>query len=158
MLSISRTTDEDVEACVELLSILFAQEAEFEADPARHRAGLRALLARPDTALLYCAREGRTIIGMVSLLLTVSTALGEPVAWLEDLVVAPTARGRGVGTALLEFAIAEARRRGLKRVTLLTDPHNRGAQELYQRFGFTRSEMVVYRRLLGSPPSPSSDS
>jgi len=81
----------------------------------------------------------------VNLLFTVSTAEGGPAAWLEDLVVLPDRRGRGIGGELLAAAIASARGRGCTRITLLTDETNAPAQRFYGRAGFKRSRMVPYR-------------
>lgn len=59
-----------------LLGLLFGQEAEFVADPLRQQGGLAELLAHPDrSSVLVAEREGE-VLGMVSLQVTVSTALG----------------------------------------------------------------------------------
>jgi ribosomal protein S18 acetylase RimI-like enzyme len=97
---------------------------------------------------LLVAREGAEVVGMVSLLWSTSTALGGPVAWLEDLVVAEDRRGQGLGKALLEAAVAHGRARGLLRITLLTDGDNARAQALYASLGFQASPMVPMRLLL----------
>ena len=57
-------------------------------------------------------------------------------ALLEDMVVAPPARGKGVGSLLLQHAIAQAKAQGCKRVTLLTDGDNEEAKRFYQAQGF----------------------
>ncbi|MNY66030.1 putative phosphinothricin acetyltransferase YwnH [compost metagenome] len=77
-----------------------------------------------------------------------STALGARVALLEDMVVDTGARGTGIGSALLEQAIAHARDSGCRRITLLTDGDNAAAQRLYRRHGFGRSPMVPLRLAL----------
>jgi GNAT superfamily N-acetyltransferase len=82
---------------------------------------------------------------MVNLLYTVSTALGDRVALLEDMVVSPNVRGSGVGSRLLEQAIQLARLDGCKRITLLTDRANEPAQRFYQKHGFVSSVMVPLR-------------
>jgi len=51
------------------------------------------------------------------------------------LAAAPEARGRGVGSALLTFALEEARARGLERVSLTCKEN---LVVFYERFGFTR--------------------
>jgi GNAT superfamily N-acetyltransferase len=84
---------------------------------------------------------------MVGLLFTVSTALGARVAWLEDMVVAPEARGRGIGGALVDAALAQARAAGCRRVTLLTDADNADAHRFYRRHGFAASPMRPFRFL-----------
>lgn len=139
----------DVEAMARLLGRLFAQEAEFKADAAAQRRGLRLILRHPSRGSLLVADAGGRVVGMVSLLASVSTALGAPVAWLEDLVVDPASRGRGLGRSLLGAALALARRRGWKRVSLLTDADNARAQALYRSHGFESSPMRPYRRRVG---------
>lgn len=47
-------------------------------------------------------------------------------------------RGKGVGRALLEAALARARRVGLTRVELTVRADNRRAIALYRKFGFVR--------------------
>jgi RimJ/RimL family protein N-acetyltransferase len=58
-------------------------------------------------------------------------------ATLFGMVVAPLQRGQGLGRALVEAALAEARARtGVHRVLLTVTEGNRAAQALYERCGF----------------------
>jgi len=136
---------EDLEAMVELLGRLFGQEAEFHANPERQRAALRSILALPDHGSLLVAQWLPEIVGMVSLHYTISTAEGGTAAWLEDMVVDPRFRGRGVGSRLVEAAFATCRTKGVRRVTLLTDKVNASAQRFYRRHGFAESPMLPMR-------------
>lgn len=145
---IELATEADIPALAELLGVLFTQEAEFTPDPRAQRRGLAQLVGHPQTGAVLVVRDGDAITAMVNLLFTVSTALGERVALLEDMVVAPAARGAGVGSALLGEAIAFARRSGCRRITLLTDGDNEAARRFYARQGFTASAMVPYRLTL----------
>jgi len=82
---------------------------------------------------------------MVSLLYTISTALGGKVALLEDMIVASPYRNQGVGKALLSHVLTFAQNQKIKRVTLLTDKTNTKAQRWYQTFGFEESIMLPMR-------------
>ena len=137
----------DIPALVALLQALFAREREFTPNPDLQRQGLELILARPSSGQVFVARDGADVLGMVSLLFTVSTALGAPVCWLEDMVVRGDARGRGIGSRLVAQALAHAHGRGFARVTLLTDADNAGARRFYQRHGFAASDMVAMRWL-----------
>ncbi|MBU2720863.1 GNAT family N-acetyltransferase [Acidithiobacillus ferridurans] len=139
----------DIPALCALLDILFSQEAEFKPDHEAQRRGLARILSNPEIGLIVVARQDSQVIGMVNLLYTVSTALGERVALLEDMVVSPAARSAGVGSRLLEQAIQFARLNGCKRITLLTDRANESAQRFYQRHGFGFSAMIPLRLSLG---------
>lgn len=147
-MSIRLATTADLPALCGLLDQLFAQEAEFAPDRAAQQRGLAAILADATVGQILVADEGGHIVAMVNLLYTVSTALGARVALLEDMVVDADARGRGLGSALLEQAIAHARDSGCRRITLLTDGDNTAGQRFYARHGFARSPMIPLRRTL----------
>jgi GNAT superfamily N-acetyltransferase len=142
---IDAATPDDVPRLCELLGHLFAQEADFRPDPDRQAAGLRLILADPTRGRILVAREAGRVVGMVSLLFTISTALGGPAVLLEDMVVDPARRGAGIGGALLRAAIDDARAGGFRRITLLTDRANAAAMRFYRRAGFEPSAMVPLR-------------
>lgn len=54
------------------------------------------------------------------------------------LAVAKAARGRGAGTVLARWCVDEARRRGWRELTLLTQPEMDVAQRIYAGLGFLR--------------------
>lgn len=138
----------DLEALVELVEVLCEQEMEFNPDAPTQRRGLHAPVADPGHGRVLVAElEGR-MVGMVSIQLTVSTALGAPAAILEDLIVDPQCRGAGIGSTLLASAIEQAEALGCRRITLLVDADNADAQRLYERHGFLPSTMVPMRRFL----------
>lgn len=136
---------DDVDAVVALLGLLFAQEADFSPDAERQRRALETLLGDPGRGVVLVATAAGAVVGTVALLRSLSTAVGGDVCWLEDLVVDPAHRRAGVGRALVQAAIVEARRRGWARITLLTDPDNDAGQRLYAALGFARSSMVTMR-------------
>lgn len=142
---IEKATLADIPALSDLLSVLFTQEAEFTPDPEAQRRGLAHIIGNAAMGAVWVAKQDDRIIGMVNILFTVSTALGERVALLEDMVVAPAHRGAGVGSALIAAAIAWARGQGCRRITLLTDRANEAAQRFYRRQGFATSNMLPMR-------------
>lgn len=136
---------DDLPQLVELLDILFHQEHELAPDAAKQLRGLRLIVEDPAIGRIHVAREGARVLGMVSILQTVSTAEGGPAGMLEDFVVRPECRGKGVGAQLLAYAIGRAKADGLLRLMLLTDGDNFNAQRLYERAGFLRSGMLPMR-------------
>jgi len=135
----------DLPQLVELLGVLFTQEAELNPDPQKQRRALELILAEPSRARIYVAREAGTVIAMAALHFTTSTAEGGKVAWFEDCIVRPEYRRKGIGKALLEYVIAQARAEGALRVMLLTDGDNARAHALYRKIGFTDSAMLAMR-------------
>src|SRR6185295_9839779 len=142
-LDVART--DELPQLVALLAILFSQETEFTADYDKQTRALERILSDSSAGTVYVAREGSLVVAMASLLYTVSTAEGGTAALFEDLVVLPTHRGQGIATALVGFIIAEAKRRGVLRLTLLTDMQNEQAQAFYRRLGFADSSMKPMR-------------
>ena len=147
---------EDLPRLVELLGMLFALEAEFAPDASKQQRALELILADTRIGRVFVARDGERVVAMATLLYTVSTAEGGKAALFEDLVVAPEARGSGVGPALLQCVIEEARKEGLLRLTLLTDGDNDRAQALYRKCGFEASTMRPMRLKLAGPRKSSS--
>jgi GNAT superfamily N-acetyltransferase len=56
--------------------------------------------------------------------------------WLEDLFVAESARGSGLGRAMVEAAVERAGQRGCRRIELDVDDANAPARGLYESLGF----------------------
>lgn len=135
----------DVGQLTDLLTVLFAQEADFTPNRSLQEQGLRLIIESPHIGIVFVARNGSDIVGMVSLLFTISTAQGGRVCWLEDMVIRSDRRGGGLGTRLLQHAIGHARSHGCSRITLLTDQGNAGAIHFYGRHGFAKSEMTALR-------------
>ena len=95
-----------------------------------------------NTVLIARDADGR-IVGTTTLV-TFPLATGIR-AWIHDVVVDEQARGRGVGRALTEAALAQADRLGAWTVDLTTRPWREDANRLYERMGFERRESNVYR-------------
>ena len=93
--------------------------------------------------MLFLARVDGAIVGSLTLAFyRIPTGLK---AWIEDVVVDDAVRGRGVGAALNQAALAEARRRGSKDLSLTSRPSRQAANRLYLRLGFVARETNMYR-------------
>ncbi len=90
------------------------------------------LLEDPNTEYLLAGSDG---VAQLRYRLSVWTAA--PDCWLEDLFVRESARGRGLGRALVEAAFERARARGCRRIELDTNDTNTGAIRLYESLGFS---------------------
>ena len=142
---IAEATLDDVPRLSELLSVLFAQESDFEPCDEKQREGLRQIIASPDVGRILVWRDDTGPRAMVNLLFTISTAKGGRVALLEDMVVHPSLRGHSVGEKLLAAAIQFCREQRCARITLLTDRENESARRFYARQGFQVSAMAPMR-------------
>jgi len=144
-LLIEPATLDDLPQLADLLYDLFSHEADFIPNKEKQMRGLRLILEQPNRGRIFVLRGGERIIGMINLLITISTAEGGFVLILEDLVVHSDHRGQGYGGRLLEHALGYARSKDFLRITLLTDKLEEGARSFYERHGFRQSGMVPMR-------------
>jgi GNAT superfamily N-acetyltransferase len=92
------------------------------------------------------AECGGQLLGLTNYLFHRSTTAIEPVCYLQDLFTAGTARGKGVGRALIQGVYDQARHAGSPRVYWQTHQTNLTAMQLYDKVA-EHSGFVVYRKL-----------
>jgi len=148
-LRIEPATLDDLSELTGLLMDLFSQEEDFTPDREKQLRGLRLILEQPSRGRIFVVRNHQKIIGMINLLITISTAEGGFVLLLEDLVIRQEHRGQGYGSRLLKHAIEFARQKNFLRITLLTDRPNE-SRMFYQKHGFTESGMIPMRLYLNA--------
>lgn len=142
---IEQATMEDLPQMVDLLYELFGQEGDFVPDRMKQERGLHLILEQPSRGRIFVYRWNDTIVGMVNLLFTISTAEGGFVVLLEDVIVRVDYRGRGVGSQLIKHVIDYAKKKEFLRITLLTDRINAEGQAFFQKLGFFKSQMIPLR-------------
>jgi ribosomal protein S18 acetylase RimI-like enzyme len=81
--------------------------------------------------------EGAGAAGVCQLRYRLSIWTGSEDCWLEDLFVAESARGSGLGRALTEAAFESAAERGCKRIELDVNEQNTDALRFYESLGFS---------------------
>jgi GNAT superfamily N-acetyltransferase len=86
-----------------------------------------------------------TLAGLAHLVFHPSTWASQPYCYLEDLFVAPSARGSGLSRQLIDAVYAEADRRGAARVYWETQEYNGAARSLYDLVAH-RTSFVIYER------------
>lgn len=145
---IGRAEREEIGQMLGLLEELFSLEQDFSFDADRARRGLDALLDEPERATVLVARQNnRRLIGMCTAQLVLSTAQGGYSAWVEDVVVAATHRGRGVGARLLHALEHWCRERGAHRMQLVADRDNLHALRFYARESWSDTNLYVLKKL-----------
>jgi len=109
-----------------------AREQEFTDDVWRERAQRGA---SGDNITFIAEHEGRWL-GIVTGLARDPDVPNDPRPELVGMFVAPDARGRGIGAALVDAVVGWARARRASGLTLWVTVTNRPAVELYERCGF----------------------
>jgi RimJ/RimL family protein N-acetyltransferase len=104
-------------------------------DAADERRYLRAIRRYPNAAV-FVADDNGEIVGRLSIARDQHPS-SRHVADL-GLMVAATHRRQGIGTKLLEAAVAWGRQSGVRKLELHVFPWNEGAIALYEKFGFVQ--------------------
>jgi GNAT superfamily N-acetyltransferase len=99
---------------------------------------------RPDM-LGWIARAGRQAVGLAHVIVHSHGWQVAPVTYLQDLFVAPSLRGQGLGRKLIETVYADADAAGRPNVYWLTQTGNAAARQLYDRIGVA-SDFMKYTR------------
>ncbi|MBI5803895.1 GNAT family N-acetyltransferase [Candidatus Pacearchaeota archaeon] len=131
------------EASSLLLDVFHSEKKDIDYPPKWLKASLnpeknKKLYAKFDVKYLryWVAVSEKKVVGIVGLY---THAYGEKESyWLGWYCVSPEFRGRGVGKALLEFAIDKSRKAGKKWLRLYTsnDPGEKRANQIYDKLGF----------------------
>jgi GNAT superfamily N-acetyltransferase len=97
--------------------------------------------ASPDQTL-YVAEYGGEVVGTFQTMVTTSlTGRGSSAMIIEAVQTRADMRGQGIGAAMIEFAIAEAKGRGLRLVQLTSNALRKDAHRFYERLGFKPSHL-----------------
>ncbi len=104
---------------------------------------LEKIINQPCVFIFLARDESKTICGTLSLVLfDIPTGTR---AWIEDVVVDLSSRGKGVGKSLLKEALSFAHSKNVKTVDLTSRPSRESANKLYQNLGFELRDTNVYR-------------
>jgi GNAT superfamily N-acetyltransferase len=116
-----------------------------EIDSDRNRFFFRRFLAPSEDGELLAARdESGLILGYACLYWHFSSLAAVETVLMNDLFVAPEARGRGIGRTLIEASRAVARARGAAWLEWATAPDNHTAQRLYDSMTSEKSTWLEY--------------
>lgn len=104
-------------------------------DAARAAVGLEQAINSRDSAVLVAADHAGGLIGLCTAYQDLHSIRFGYRAWIEDLVVDPRHRSRGVGKALLDAAKGWARERGAMHLELDSGLERTDAHRFYRREG-----------------------
>lgn len=140
---VAEVTDDLVDAFARLIPQLSSSS------PPPSRDDLVEMVTSASSVLLIARHPSGTVVGSLTLaLFRVPTGLR---AWIEDVVVDDSARGEGVGEALVVAATGRAAAAGARSVDLTSRPSREAANRLYLRLGFEPRTTNVYRRTVEPP-------
>ena len=136
-------------ADLDLLVPLFNAYRQFYRLPSEPERVRRFLLERFEhhQSVILLAFEYAAAVGFIQLYPSFSSGAMARIFILNDLFVAPEARRRGVGSALLQAAAEYGRSSGALQLVLSTEVTNTTAQAVYERIGWKRDTVFCVYRL-----------
>lgn len=147
-MTIRPATPTDLPRIFEIFEEILAEGdsyAEFGPDPERTR--MRQYWAPPDGRTYVVEEQGRVVGGVV---IKPNRSAGDPTISNAAFLVTKDSRGKGAGTTLGEFVVAEAAKLGYRAMQFnLVVSTNTSAVRLWKRLGF-----AVTKTLPGAFPHP----
>ncbi len=131
----------------QLLPLIAAYQRFYEVeeiDDERNRAFFVRFIAPSDDGMLLGAWRGEQICGYACLYWHFTSLVPAETVLMNDLFVTESARGSGIGRALIDASATIARQRGAHHLEWATAPDNKTAQRLYDSTGAERSTWVEY--------------
>jgi GNAT superfamily N-acetyltransferase len=116
------------------------------------RAAALALIEEPQLGRLWVTCEGERVVGYVAATLGFSFEYRGREAFVDELFIAESHRGRGLGREALELAEAYCREMGVNAMHLEVERHREPALELYRRRGFEDRNRCLLTKWIGGEP------
>jgi len=143
-IEIEEASSDDLTQMAELIGILFQIEKDFSIDFEKQLSGITKLHTDEGSVLLVAKHEGK-VVGMVTMQRLISSAAGDYIGQIEDLVVDEQYRKMGVGSRLInKIRFIALQEYAYKRVQLAADMDNTNALSFYTRRGFRRTNLNVF--------------
>ena len=115
------------------------------------------LLLRPHRGRFVVAVEDGRLVGVAAVSFGFPLEHGGRGAWLDELYVEPSSRGRGTGDRLLAAALATASQNGAVAIDLEVERGHEAVERLYRRHGFTPVSRARWARRLPAPTQPTAE-
>ncbi|MDX8342634.1 GNAT family N-acetyltransferase [Rossellomorea sp. YZS02] len=132
-------TEQDVDHIVEMLAddVLGKQRERYEQPlPQSYLQAFKAIDTDPNNELVV-ACDGEKVVGVQQITFTpYLTHQGGWRATIEGVRTSASVRGEGVGTKMIQWAIARAEERGCHLIQLTTDKQRPEALRFYEKLGF----------------------
>ena len=112
------------------------------------RAAIEGLLDDPDRGRLWVLTDGDTIVGYLAVTFGWSLEWGGRDAFVDELYLAPSHRGSGIGRTAIALAEDACRAAGVRALHLEVERENARGRALYASTGFADTDRLLLTRRL----------
>ena len=138
---------EDIAGILPLMRVFYDDDG-YGFDSAIAHAALTALARDSRLGRLWVVRDAGSIVAYLAVTFGFSLEFGGRDAFVDELVVAPSHQGRGLGTEALAVAEAECRAAGIRALHLEVEFAKERARLLYEKAGYvSHSRHLLTKRL-----------
>jgi GNAT superfamily N-acetyltransferase len=149
-LNIQLASAHDLDAVFDLMRHMQADDPwEEPFDEHTVRKNLHELLNNPHFGVVYLVRENQNPVAYLVICFDFSLEYRGKGAWIDELFVEASHRGRGIGSRLLDLADQASREQGARALHLEVNHGNR-ANELYRRRGFVDHHRFLMTKTLST--------
>ena len=146
--------ESDVGILLELMRALYNEDGSTPLREDAAETALRGLLAAPDRGLVWVIEQAGEAAGYLVLTWGYSLEFHGRDAFIDELYVAPSYRGAGLGRQAVEWAEDACRAHGAGAVHLEVEIDNERAHSLYRRSGFAERGRRLMTKRLGVVAEP----
>jgi GNAT superfamily N-acetyltransferase len=143
----------DVDAIVAMMRGYYAQDG-YTFVGKEARAAALMLIRDPHLGRLWVACDGKRVVGYLAVALGFSFEYRGREAFVDELLIAESHRGRGLGREALDIAEAYCRNMGVNALHLEVEGHRENALQLYRRRGFKDFDRYLMTKWLGKSRRP----
>lgn len=129
---IRKAKTEDYESIIPFLNG-FVEEDRYSG---KNKDSFLSALKKPENHI-YVAEEDGKLIGFVTFSIRTVIRYVKPIAELDELYIAPSARKQGLGSKLVQTVIDAAAEKGCHRLFIESHYKHEAAHKLYEKMGFT---------------------
>jgi GNAT superfamily N-acetyltransferase len=137
----------DVDAILAMMRGYYEQDG-YTFVEAEARSAALALIQDPHLGRLWVTCDGDAVVGYVAVALGFSFEYRGREAFVDELFIAASHRGRGLGAKALEVAENYCREMGVNALHLEVEGHRERALELYRRWGFADFDRYLMTKWL----------
>jgi len=150
--TIRRAIRADSKQFLKLLT-MFAKWEHFEPPDGKAQSRIIEDIFDKKLANLLVATSDKNLLGYALYFYTYSSFTALPTLYLEDLFVLEDSRQKGLGKALFNRCVEEARKHGCGKMEWAVLTWNQKAMDFYVRRGAKRDDVFVYKLNLDSVPT-----
>ncbi len=142
MIIFDKITPSDISAITDMMETFYA----IDGYPMERELTIRNFhyfITHPEAGQAFIIRYNGVIAGYIIMNFLFSFEFGGIMAFLDELFISDSMRGKGIGKEAVAFVQQYAREKQLKMLFLEVEPHNVKAQELYKKSGWQHHKRSI---------------